>query len=269
MALLLAATWGCEGPREESEELADFYADSRAWRSGERDSLIDFIVDGRWLDGLPFVGNLSDLAPLIYQDPDSQVAFVPNPDAQIPFNGPGDPLSRPVAPDWRFFAVKLTYIDDRFSPADSFIWHAIVWANPASYTQHGVAIVSARTDTFTVGPFDLAAFAAVDGAQGTGAIEIHRNTGAEWQDDRFSGRFSVTGQVYPGQFDTLPAGPIRGALVRAGRQYGRIQSARLRRSAGSESPRLLLMSLDWRVTGLPSVEVVCRFPVPCIAQMAP
>ena len=275
--LALGALVGCGD--EPAEEPSEFIAVRRAWRPGERDSLINAIITNRTFAGIPFVGDLSDMAPQFYADPDSTVEFIRNPAFSPSLTSPinASVVSQAFSTTWNFVALKITSINDSqytidstllppdtiLLPPDTLFWHATIWTNPANIQERGIVIAFNRTSNFNTGSIDTDAFDLSGGKVGAAGLELHQNTGTLWADDRSGGRYAVTGYTWVGTPDTIRSGPYLGGLTRSGTQFGRIQTARFVRVSGTENPNNFNVSFDWRTTGMPAVEIFCKFSYPC------
>ena len=255
---------------EPAEEPAEFIAVRRAWRPGERDSLINAIITNRTFAGIPFVGDLSDMAPQIYADPDSTVEFIRNPAFNPSLTSPinASVVNQQFSTTWNFLSMKITMANDSQVPVDTIFWHATIWTNPANIQERGIVIAFNRASVFNTGSIDTDAFDASGGKVGAAAIELHQNTGTLWADDRSGGRYSVTSYTWVGTPDTIRSGPYLGGMTRSGTQFGRIQTARFVRVSGTENPNNFNVSFDWRITGLPAVEIFCKFSYPCTTNAA-
>ena len=257
---LAAAAAGCSdvsGPAPEAP--AQYIAVRRAWAPGERAALLRRITTNREYD-FPYVGDISDLAPQLYADTDSVVVLVVNPALQ----GAGSaPALQMFSPSWDFVALKLTEVDNTVAPPDTMFWHMALWVDPADGGNHGYAIAFSRTPTFNINPINAATFDASYGMSGAAAGEVHLATGTTWIDDARGGRFQVTSQTYPGAFTAVTSGPFLGGQMRTGTAFGRVNNSNFIRDSGTEAPTSFKVSYDYRGTGLPALEIVCVFPVPC------
>lgn len=260
LALLVVAAAGCSdvsGPAPDPP--SQYVAVRRAWAPGERAALLQRIMTNREYN-FPYVGDVSDYAPELFADTDSVVVLVSNPAFQGDVSAPALQM---FSPAWDFVALKITEVDNTATPPDTLFWHMAVWADPADGGNHGYAIAFSRNPTFNISPINSTNFDAAFGTSGAAAGEVHLATGTTWIDDAKGGRFQVSSQTYPGAFATVSSGPFLGGLVRAGTAFGRVTNSNFVRDSGTEAPRSFSVSYDYRGTGLPSLEIVCVFPVPC------
>ena len=137
VAALVAAVAACADLNEPPADTPSQYITMRrAWLPGERDSLIARIIRTRAFGGVPNVGDISDLAPEIFSDPDSVVVIVPNPafTAHVATAALGAPsvaaLMMPPAFDstWTIFGLDIRNIDNTQAPADTADWLGTFWA---------------------------------------------------------------------------------------------------------------------------------------------
>jgi len=262
VVLLAALAAGCaDTTAPTAEPPAEFVAMRRAWRPGERDSLIAAILTDRRYT-FPYVGDISDLAPQLYADTDSVSVVVPNPMLVArAVAEPGIAAIVQYSATWDFVASKITSINN--VQRDTTFWHMVMWSNPADKGSHGFAIAFSRNNTFNISPINTANFDAAFGRAGAAAGEFHQATNTYWQDNAAGGSYQVTAQSYPGAFSTVTTGPYLGGLSRAGTQYGRVRNSAFVRLSGTETPANYTVNFDYRTTGLPSVEIQCVFPTPC------
>ncbi len=258
----------CQDEIREDDPPAQYIAVRRAWQPGERAAKIQTIVTTRSYV-FPYAGDISDLAPQFYADPDSVTVMIANPALQPSITGPaGGPASLTLfSPTWDFVALKLTIVNNDPVPPDTIFWHLALWADPADAGSHGFAIAFSRANTFNIKPINTTTFDASGGTAGAAGGEIHASTGTYWEDDAKGGRYRVNAQTYPGAFATVTSGPFTGGLMRAGQAFGRVQAATFDRQVGTENPASFAVDFDYRTTGLPATEILCVFPSPCTTNV--
>ena len=269
LLLFVAAALACAGDEAtDPEEVAEFVAARRAWAPGERDALIqDIVTNRRYV--FPFVGDISDLAPQLYADPDSVTVLVPNPAFRPTVVAPPVGMAgiSLFSPTWNIVALKVSTINTNPVPDDTTFWHMAIWSDPLDAGNHGFAIAFSRNNTFNITPINTTNFDANNGRAGAGAGEFHEATATFWADVGGGGRYQVTSQSYPGVFATITSGPYLGGQSRTGTQFGRVNNSAHVRQTGTEAPANFTVSFDYRITGLPATEILCVFPTPCTTDV--
>jgi len=271
-ALVLAAVAvSCSdtvAPPVDAEAPAAYIAVKVAWLPGERAAFLNRVMTNHELVFL-YAGDVSDLAPQLYADPDSHVVVIANPLAAPSLTGPI--LAQLTAPQfstaWNFNGLKITSVNNTVTPADTTFWHLTVWSNPADALDHGFAIAGSRLSAFNITPTNSVVFDASGGKSGAATGEYHASTGTLWIDNSTQGIFKIQSQTYPGAFSSVTSGPYLGGQVRAGSQFGRISNSVLTRTAGAEAPLSFTVDFDYRSAGIPSVEILCVFPTPCTTNV--
>ena len=274
LALFLVAS--CSDMTQPAPEPpAQFIAVRRAWLPGERDSLIAHIIRDR-LFVFPYVGDVSDLAPQFYADTDSVSTIVPNPayTGAAPSIAGGGPMAAPGAAagtlwlaSYLHIGFKITTVNNNVSPPDTIFWHMVLWEDTTNIANHGFTIGYSRASTFSLSPINTTLFDNGFGKSGAASAEIHQGSGTFWADVGTGGTFQITAQNYPGAFSTVTTGPYLGGLSRPGTQQGRVNNSKMTRQAGAENPNSFTVSVDYRVTGINSTELLCVFPSPCTTNV--
>ncbi len=235
----------------------------RAWLPGERAAKIQDIVTNRRFV-FPYAGDVSDMAPAIYADPDSVTIMVANPALQPSVTGPPDASSLTLfSPAWDFVVLRITSVNNNTAPPDSLLWVMTLWKDPADAGSHGFAIAYSAAATFNIRPINTSIFDAAAGKSGAAAGEFHASTGTYWEDDGTGGRYQSTSLVFSGAFSPITTGPYLGGESRAGQAYGRFRTANFVRKVGAENPASFTIDFDYVGPPLPAVEIVCLFPTPC------
>ena len=239
-----------------------------AWLPGERAAFLNRVMTNHELVFL-YAGDVSDLAPQLFADPDSHVVVIANPLAAPSLTGPisAQLMGPQFSTAWNFNGLKITSVNNNMAPPDTTFWHLTVWSNPADALDHGFAIAANRASVFNITPTNSVTFDASGGKSGAATGEYHASTATLWLDNSTQGIFKVQSQTYPGAFSSVTTGPYLGGQVRAGTQFGRISNSVLTRTAGAEAPLSFTVDFDYRTTGIPSVEILCVFPTPCTTNV--
>lgn len=240
----------------------------RAWAPGERAAFLSSVAANHSLS-VPLAGDLSDLAPQLYADPDSVVVLVPNPLFHASLSGPlgvGPSLSLTgamFAANWTVVGAKLRIVNnDPFNPGlpDTTYWYMTIWSDPNDATDHGFAIVGSDNPTFNVTPLDNVAWFNANGKSGAAAGEYHTSTTTLWLDDQANGRFQGSGESFTGTYATIASGPYVGGRSRSGTLKGRVSSAVLVRSSGTDTPTSFTVDIDYRgSTPITGVDIICNY----------
>jgi hypothetical protein len=262
----------------------EFITVRRAWRPGERDSLIARIIADSALS-LPWAGNISSLAPQIYADTDSVVVIVRNPAypaATAAVSGAAieqAPMPATWGGSWSVSVIDVRVIDTR-APADTFPDDVgIFWYNMNEPTWHGIAIndrcrdiggagrntcMSSRPPTTKSGGYvtlDTDAFDAAADTIGAGGGELRSSTGYYWK--ATGGTFEVKSASYGGS-STLTSGPFLGGTSATGTAYGDLNKVVMTQVTPQPSaPTSFTTSLDFRGSGVSATRLTCVFPNPC------
>jgi hypothetical protein len=153
------------------------------------------------------------------------------------------------------------------TPPDTLFWHLAIWSDPANALDHGFAIAASRLPTFNITPTNSTTFDATGGKSGAAAGEFHGSTGTLWLDVGSQGIFKLQSQAYPGAFSPVTSGPWLGGQYRSGTQAGRVSNSVMARQAGSETPALFTVDVDYRIVPISSIEILCVFPTPCTTNV--
>ena len=242
-----------------------------AWLPGERAAFLNRVMTNHELNFL-YAGDVSDLAPQLFADLDSHVVVIANPLAAPSLTGPisAQLMGPQFSAAWNFNGLKITSVDATRIPPDTTFWHLAVWSDPANALDHGFAIAGSRAAVFNITPTNSVTFDATGGKSGAATGEYHSSTFTLWLDASTQGIFKIQSQTYPGAFTSVTTGPYLGGQYRAGTQFGRISNSVLTRSPisiGTEAPVSFTMDVDYRTTGITSVEILCVFPTPCTTNV--
>jgi hypothetical protein len=280
---VLVAT--CKGSTEPSATtfVADFITVRRAWQPGERDSTIAWIQGSHSLVA-PFVGDISDLAPQLFADTDSVVVIVRNP-VLLASRSAGRLWA--VAADtgpafdstWTITGFDIRSIDRSQTPGDTILdVVGAFWAKVGVETYHGQIIAdrchsmkgAQRDQCMTTRPattkngayvrVNTGAFEANLDTLGAGGGQSRSSTSEYWE--AAGGRFEIKSGSYQGVGRTVTSGPYKGGLSLAGWVTGDLNKVAMPKVLPAAGPGFAI-SLDFRKTAIPSVQVTCLFPSPC------
>lgn len=237
----------------------------RAWLPGERDSVVARILANNSLV-LPYVGNISDLAPDILADLESVTVIVPNP--LYPAAAVSSPLNFRLTPptdaSWSVTGLQLLIDNDAVVPRDTLAWVGVFWFKIGEETWKGM-VVNSQTDSV---------FAAVavrtqnfePGKSGAGGGEARASTGEYWEADNSGDPRTIQiDSAFYGAYATVASGVFQGADRRTGTVKGRINNVRMPREIPNNTG-FINVDLDFRTTAIPAISIRCNFPVPCIGE---
>lgn len=249
----------------------------RAWLPGERDAKIASIIANREWVILP-VGDVSDMAPIVYADTDSVVVIVRNP-LLASIRPAGLQLVPQFSSGWDIFGLDVRIIDTTQVPADTNDWLGAFWSNPAEQTQKGIvlayrcanrtggALASCKTNrtATTSGSLTVntAAFDASGGKSGVGGGERRFTTGEYWE--ATSGTFLVSAAAY-GAASTVTSGPFTGGTSATGAMQGRMLTIVMPRLLPTVDGSSITVSFDFRTTAIGALRLTCLFRIPCTGQ---
>jgi hypothetical protein len=282
-ALALGALGCIDDTAAVAERPAQFISARRAWRPGERDSLIQAVVANRSFL-FPYVGDLSDYAPRIFADTDSVTVIVPNPlyvterrAGALGPTGSFDLFGARFAADWNIFGMDIREIDQTQSPTDTIIdWLATFWSNPAEDTWKGLvvafrcgrvggaALADCRASRSSTTPFggnvgiNTAEFNADEGKKGAGGGEFRQDSLQYWEAN--DGAFRVTAASY-GADSEVTSGPFTGGSIADGTMQGRMDSVVMPQLLPSAGPAIVV-DFDFRFVPISAVRLTCVFRQP-------
>ena len=238
---------------------SQFITVRRAWRPGERDSLIAAIVLRRaW--NFPLVGDISDLAPAALAAWDSTTDVIVN------------PLWRPAAApfgqlaalyDATFSAVGMdlwivfdAYPDSAGIQRDSLTWKMILWYKPAEETWKGYAVAATTANTWN--PYrtiKTTEFDAAAGKSGQASGEARFSTGTYWEGNNGGYRLTFNGGY--GAFSVIGSGPFLGGDVAFGLMSADLKNNNMPRILGTDPPATQLWTANW--TNINAQKIRCYF----------
>ncbi len=229
----------------------------RAWRAGERDSLIQFVTNtGAW-------GEYSDLAAQSIPAWDSAVDVIVNPAWRDTSTTPPVQLAPEYASGWGVagFDIHIVYDSTPDVPgvqADSLDWVEIFWWNPADSTWKGFLINATTQLLFPYVGVNTTAFNSANGQSGSGAGEVRLADTTYWEGT--SGNWRVTVNNPSGVLDTVASGVWLGGNLRTGLMTGNIDPINpltLSRKSGRTAPKKQTLSATW--TNIALQQLTCYF----------
>ena len=234
----------------------------RAWRPGEKDSMIAAIVRRReWR--FPWVGDISDLAPVAIASWDSVTEVIANP----AWRPPAAPAAgERLLYDSTFSALGVdvwivfdTLPDTPGVQRDSLTWKAIFWYSPSDATWKGFVIAATINTTFSsYRTIKTTEFEASGGHSQTAAGEYRVSDTTYWEGN--NGGFRLTANGGYGPIDTLETGPFTGAQYRQGLMTGAVKNLAMPKLIPNDGTRQYF-SASW--TNITAHEIRCYFtPVP-------
>jgi len=271
LAAALAALAACSddtGPGTPSVQ-TEYVTVRRAWRPGERDSLIARIQRTRQLD-FPYAGDMSDYADALIPT-DSAIEIVPNPAlAPSAVHGPFTPSYsvtgvRVPGSGWTAAGVDVQIINTSVTPRDTLNWLGWFWWNNADSTQKGYIFIATANNTVAATSVNTTTFDASYGKSGAGGGEARGSPPGNtyWLANGWTRRntASVTSNFNFGGASTVTSGPFLGGTQQTIIVAGVIDSVRMDRQSGTGTPVTQYASLSTNFTF--GVRLTCVFPSPC------
>ncbi len=282
VATALLAT--CKGTTEPSTTTsqAPFITAKRAWRPGERDSLIAQI-ESTHVWSAPFIGDISDLAPQIYGDTDSVVVIIRNaavPISQWKWKGLMSEIQADTPPSfdstWSVNAFDIRTIDQTQTPTDTILdVLGTMWSKVGAQTYHGFIMADrchssggalrgqcmAGRFPYTKGkgyvPVNTASFSAASDTLGAGGGEYRQSDGSYWEAN--GGTFEIVNSIYPSASSTtVTSGPYTGGTSAAGTAFGQINNVTMPKVLPTAGTGFTVY-LDFRSVAVPIVRLTCVF----------
>ena len=249
-----------------------FITVKRAWRPGERDSLIARVIATRAFT-LPYAGDVSDNAGQLIPA-DSAIEIVPNPALQVRRQGrPGVLFSlRAQVPNasWTVTGLKMRLVNNN-QAADTYVWLGYFSYNTADPTWIGFVLAATGPGAAVNKVVDTPAFDAANAQSGAGGGEAQRSTGTYWEANGLGNpnRLRVTASSFTGATSTVVSGPFLGGTQTAGAMTGSLQQVVMTRMLGSAGTAE--DTADVTFSGIPATFFECIFPSPCTTNtlMAP
>jgi hypothetical protein len=266
--LVLAAAGGCSDDEVDSEAQTQYVGVRRAWRAGERDSIVASVLANRSWDGLPYVGDLSDYVDLIL-DPDSTTDAVLNP-GYVPapsLMGPS-PLYdvrgiHVPGTGWTMVGMDLKLQNDNPGETD-YDWLGAFWSLDASPDRKGIALANTASATYPATTVNTALFDSLGTRPGAGEIDPTSVPVTYWENQGEGGTYRVQTASFSGTPTTITSGPYTGGELRSGTQRHVLNKIRMNRRSGSASPAQLMADINTTIT---ASEITCIFPTPCTTNV--
>ncbi len=231
-----------------------YLAVKRAWRPGERDSVMQFILTtGAW-------GEYSDLAAEAVPQWDSAVDVIVNPawSGSVAANG----LFRAPAfsATWGTAGIDLRIVFDSVPGGtvqrDSLNWKMLFWWNPADSTWKGYVVRATTTATFAYFTLSTTAFNAAGGKSGAGGGEARLADGTYWEAN--GGQWRVTSNGSYGGMSVIGSGPFKGGNIQTGLMGGNLLAVNMPRITGTTLPTTQTITFDFSGT-IYSQRMFCYF----------
>jgi len=242
---------------------AQYVTVRRAWRPGERDSAIAFVLRNRSLNVL---GNdLSDLAPQIFAG-DSTTVVVPNPLYQF---APAAGISRApqFASGWTVVGVDLFIQNKNVTPNDTLSWLGVLWYNPADSTWKGLVLAATTATTLPLTTVNTTNFNNSGGKTGAAGGEAQQSTGTYWEAN--GGQIQITQNNFCFSTATVTSGVYKGGTESICLFGGQLVNVTMPRLAGTTAPASQTVSVDFRNNLIFGARLTCVFPSPCTSSPAP
>jgi hypothetical protein len=237
--------------------LAALITVKRAWLPGERAAAIAAFQSNH--TPLPYVGDLSDLAPSLL-DPDSVTVIVSNP--LLPSaSQPGMSRAPAFAAGWGAIGIDIFVQGKTSTPWDTLSWLGVMWWNPADTTWKGWTIRATTANTYNLYNVSTSAFDASGGTTGAGGGEAQQSTGTYWQAN--SGRIQISYNAGCGTTTTIASGVWKGGTKRPCTFGGRLVTLTMPRLAGTTAPATQTINFDFRTARISGSRITCVFPTPC------
>lgn len=249
----------------------EFIAVRRAWRPGERDSVVAAVIANRSFNVL-YVGDLSDNADLMLS-PDSTSDILVNPNYVSPMSASPFGPSFSVASS---FGTRVpgggwtsTGLDVNINgPGDDNYWLGVFWSNDADDSRKGIilAATTVAATTFPTTTVNTTTYDAAFGLAGVAGAEINPTTAPDtyWENRGEGGTYRVISTAFSGGFNTITTGAFLGGTLRYGTQNEVINNVIMTRRLGTGTPASLTASLSGTITAW---EMICNFPTPCTTNV--
>ena len=268
LLLLSATAGGCISDAEEPPT-NQYVGVRRAWRTGERDSVVAAVLANRSWDGIPYVGDLSDYADLILH-PDSTTDVVLNPD-YVPapsLMGPSPlyDLRGVHVPGAGFTSTGLDIKLQNDNPGEpDYDWLGIFWDSDVNPEQKGIALASTANATYPATSVNTTLFDSLGTSPGAAEIDPTSLPITYWENRGEGGTYRVQSSSFAGAPTTVTTGPYLGGTMRTGSQRHVLNKVRMTRRSGSTGPVLLTADINATIT---ATELTCIFPTPCTSLPA-
>ena len=271
LALVVVAGCASDPAAPTVEEQRVFVTQKRAWRPGERDSVIAAIKANRDLD-FPMIGDISDDADRIYADTDSVTELVSDIVFGVAAASPGSllTLAPQFATNWNITGVDVRVVNKEVTPNDSTHWIGVYWSNPSDNTWKGFILAAANTNPATVTvpqrSVNTTSFDAAGGKSGAGGGEFRASSSTFWQATGVgtapNNTITISAAAY-GAATTVTSGPFLGGTVANGTMQGRMRAINMARISGATTPSTFSVDMDFSGAAINAIRYVCVFRTPC------
>jgi hypothetical protein len=243
----------------------------RAWRPGERDSAIAFVVGTRAWD------EWSELAPLVMPGWDSTTEIVLNP-LWRPLARLSGPVLAPLwgTTGWSTLGLDIRIVFDSIPGGtvqkDSLDWVRTFWYRTSEQGWKGFVVKATTSATWNASPasgstLNTTAFDASGGKTGLagGEARLRVDSATYWQANSgtyflsYNGGYGATIYSFSGATD-----PYKGGNYLTGGFFGgRLQSVKMPRQSGNTLPTTYTIDWDFRTVRINAQRIFCYFtPVP-------
>jgi len=235
---------------------AQFISVKRAWRPGERDSVLQFILaTGAW-------GEYSDLAAETVPQWDSAVDVIVNPAWNPPAPASGVERAPAFQATWGTAGIDLRIVYDTMPglpiQRDSLNWKLLFWWNPADSTWKGYVVDATTAATFAYVTLNTTNFNASNGKSGAGGGEARQRADSATYWEANGGQWRVTSNGNYGGLSVIASGPFKGGNVQTGLMGGRLQAVTMPRISGTTLPATQNITFDFS-GGIYSQRMFCYF----------
>jgi len=243
---------------------AQFISVRRAWRPGERDSVVAFVLRTRvW-------GEWSDLAPLALAGWDSTSDIVPNPLYHPAAGAAGPSLAPQWSSGWSSLGMDIRIVFDSTPDVvgvekDSLDWVMTFWWNPSEAAWKGY-VVKATTDTVWAqnpasgSTIDTITFDDTYGKSGLAGGEGRLRVDSATYWEAYSGKYWLTYNSGFGALQVISSGPYTGGNFQTGGSFGgRLLSVSMPREWGNTAPTTQSINWDFRTARINAQRIWCYF----------
>jgi hypothetical protein len=222
---------------------AQFISVKRAWRPGERDSVLQFILaTGAW-------GEYSDLAAEAVPQWDSAVDIIVNPAWSASAAASGVQRAPAFQATWSTAGIDVRIVYDSIPGGaiqrDSLNWKMLFWWNPADSTWKGYVVDATTAATFVYVTLNTTNFNSKNGKAGAGGGEARQRADSATYWEANGGQWRVTYNGSYGGLSVIGSGPFKGGNVQTGLMGGRLQAVTMPRISGTTLPTTQNITFDF------------------------
>jgi hypothetical protein len=231
----------------------------RAWRPGERDSLLQFILaTGAW-------GEYSDLAAQSVPTWDSAVDVIVNPAWRASAaTAPGVQLAPQFSSAWGTAGIDVRIVYDSIPGGavqkDSLDWVMLFWYNPSENKWHGDLVDATKAATFTYVTVNTTSFNSSNAKSGSGGGEARIRVDSATYWEASGGQWRVTSNGSYGGLSTIASGPFTGGNIQTGLMSGNtngVSPVTMPRVSGVTPPTT--QTISYTFTNIYSQRMFCYF----------